>query len=80
MVTRLKVLRAKTGLTLRQTAKEIGIHETFLCRIERGQSYLPPNLRERLAAFYGVKVETICNPQTGWPVLVKPRKPAGEGR
>lgn len=70
MVTALRVYRVKTGKTLRQTAQELGISEIQLCRIERGQSYIPPHLRQRLADFFGVSISEICDETTGWPILV----------
>lgn len=70
MVTNMRLLRVAKGLTLRQAAKGLGMHESWYCRIERGQAYVPPHLREKLAGFYGVPVNEICDPVTGWPVLV----------
>lgn len=70
IVTALRVYRVKTGKTLRQTARELGISEMSLCRIERGQAYVPPGWRQKLADFFGVPVSEICDPATGWPTLI----------
>ncbi|MCG0276604.1 MAG: helix-turn-helix domain-containing protein [Thermosediminibacteraceae bacterium] len=75
MVTALRVYRVKTGKTLRQTAQELGISEIQLCRIERGQSYIPPHLRQKLANFFGVPISEICDEATGWPILVDMEMP-----
>lgn len=75
MVTALRLYRVKTGKTLRQVARELGIPEVGLCRCERGQAYIPPAWRERLAKALGVQVEDICDSETGWPVLVDMEMP-----
>ncbi|WP_041537640.1 helix-turn-helix domain-containing protein [Carboxydothermus hydrogenoformans] len=75
MVTALRVLRVKTGKTLRQIANELRISEIQLCRIERGQSYIPPHLRQKLADFFSVSVSEICDEATGWPILVDMEMP-----
>lgn len=75
MVTNMRILRVKRGLTIRKLAKELGIHECYLTRIERGQAYVPPALREKLVNFFGVDVSEICDPETGWPVLVDMPQP-----
>ncbi|SHF60757.1 Helix-turn-helix domain-containing protein [Desulfofundulus australicus DSM 11792] len=71
MLTCLRVLRMRTGKTLRAFAKEYGFNETVLTRIERGQYYVPPAWREPLANALGCEVKDICDPKTGWPKLVK---------
>jgi|GEM_PF-1380347 len=75
MVTALRLYRVKTGKTLRQVARELGIPEVGLCRVERGQGYIPPAWRQKLASFFGVPVSEICDPTTGWPVLVDMEMP-----
>ncbi len=75
MVTALRVYRVKTGKTLRQVARELGIPEVGLCRVERGQAYIPPAWRAKLADFYAVDISEICDPETGWPVLVDMPQP-----
>ncbi len=75
MVTVLRVYRVKTGKTLRQVARELGIPEVGLCRVERGQAYIPPAWREKLADFLAVPVSEICEEATGWPVLVDMPQP-----
>ena len=70
VVTNLRLLRVRKGLTLRDVSRELGIHDTWLCRIERGQNYIPYHWRHVLADFFGVPVSEICDPETGWPILV----------
>lgn len=71
MVTVLRLRRVKTGKTLRQVARELGISEIGLCRIERGQAYVPPKWRRPLAEVLGVEPEEILDPKTGWPKFVE---------
>lgn len=75
MVTALRLHRVKTGKTLRQMARELGIPEVGLCRVERGQAYIPPAWRQKLADFFGVPVSEICDEETGWPVLINQPMP-----
>lgn len=53
MVTNLRLLRVRKGLTLKDMAAQIGLNETWYCRMERGQNYIPPHLRQKLADFFG---------------------------
>lgn len=76
LVTNLKLLRIQKGLKLKEAAQAIGLHPTWLSRIECGQSWIPPHLREKLANFYGVSPEEICDLETGWPILYNRPKPA----
>lgn len=69
-VTNLRVLRVKTGRSIREFAKILGMPENVLNRIERGQLYVPPKWRRPLAEALGVPEEEICDPRTGWPRLV----------
>ncbi|MDN5331413.1 MAG: helix-turn-helix protein [Tepidanaerobacteraceae bacterium] len=75
MVTNLRILRVKRGLTIRKLAKELEIHECWLNRMELGQSYIPPHLRQKIADFFGVQVSEICDEATGWPILVDMEMP-----
>ncbi len=75
MVTNLRLLRVKTGKTLRQVAQELQIPEVGLCRVERGHAYIPPAWREKLTSYFNVKISEICDPETGWPVLVDMPQP-----
>ena len=70
MVTNLRLLRVRKGLTLKETAVQINLNETWYCRMERGQNYIPPHYRQKLADFFGVPVSEICDEVTGWPVLI----------
>lgn len=75
MVTVLRLLRVKTGDTLRGFARRHGFNEILLTRIELGQSYVPPALRVPLATALGVEIQMILDPTTGWPVLLEKDTP-----
>ena len=70
MVTNLRLLRVRKGLTVRKVATLLGFNESWLNRMERGQNYIPPHLRKKLADFFGVPISEICDEATGWPILV----------
>jgi len=67
----LRICRLKKGKTLRQVARELGVSEVGLCRIEKGQAYIPPAWRKKLINYYDVSPIEIFDPETGWPVLIK---------
>jgi transcriptional regulator with XRE-family HTH domain len=69
MVTKLRIARIKTGLSLRQFARNNGLSETTLSRIERGTQYVPPKWRLALAAALDLAVIEICDDR-GWPSLL----------
>lgn len=75
MVTNLRILRVCKGLTVRKVAGQLGVNETWYCRMERGQNYIPPHYRQKLAEFFGVPVSEICDEVTGWPILVDMEMP-----
>lgn len=75
MVTNLRILRTRKGLTIREVSQKLNIPETELCRIERGLAYVPPKWRGKLADFYGVPISEICDEATGWPILVDMEMP-----
>ncbi|KXG76615.1 hypothetical protein AN618_15080 [Fervidicola ferrireducens] len=75
MVSNLRLLRTRKGLTIREVSKMLGIPETELCRIEKGQAYIPPKWRPKIADFFGVPISEICDITTGWPVLVDMEMP-----
>ncbi|MGB9813474.1 MAG: helix-turn-helix domain-containing protein [Thermovenabulum sp.] len=70
MVTALRILRVKRDLTIKELSQKVGVNTTWYCRMERGQSYIPPHLRQKLADFFGVQISEICDPKTGWPILI----------
>ena len=49
---RLKVLRLRAGLTIRQTAEAVGICRHTLMNYESGRSEVNPEVRERLVRLY----------------------------
>jgi len=67
VVTALRVYRVATGDTIKEFARKHGLSEVMLSRMERGHYYIPSTWRQRLADSLGVRVEDICDPQTGWP-------------
>ena len=75
MVTNLRLLRVHKGLTIRKVATQLGFNESWYCRMERGQNYIPPHYRQKLADFFGVPISEICDEITGWPILVDMKMP-----
>lgn len=67
-VTRLRVARVRTGLNLRQFARDYGLSEARLCKVERGIEYIPPAWREVLAKALGVSVQDLID-ERGFPKL-----------
>ena len=74
MLTVLRLERLKKGKQLREVAREIGIPEVSLSRIENGQGYVPPAYRERLANYYGLAPYELWN-EFGWPLIVAEEQP-----
>ncbi len=52
---RLKVLRLRAGLTIRQAAEAVGICRHTLMNYESGRSEVKPEVRERLTKLYSVR-------------------------
>lgn len=52
---RLKMLRLRAGLTIRQAAEAVGICRHTLMNYERGRSEVKPEVRERLTKLYSVR-------------------------
>lgn len=74
MLTVLKFERLKRGKQLREVARQIGMPEVSLCRVESGQGYVPPAYRERLAEFYELPPDQLWN-EYGWPLIVADEQP-----
>lgn len=74
MLSVLKLERLKKGKRRREVARELGIPEVALCRVENGQAYVPPGWRSRLADYYGVSPSELWN-EYGWPLIVVDRLP-----
>ena len=70
MITALRLARTKTGKTMRHFAREHGFAETALCRIERGQAYIPEKWRQRLASSLQIGIDELCD-ERGWPRFIK---------
>jgi len=79
MLTVLRLERLKKGKQLREVAREIGIPEVSLSRIENGQGYVPPAYRERLATYYGLPPGELWN-EYGWPLIVAEQQPTMAGK
>lgn len=73
-VTRLRVFRVQSGLSIKDFANKHGLSAQMLNRMELGQAYIPPHWRERLADALGVSVSDICDPQSGWPKQYEPEQ------
>jgi ribosome-binding protein aMBF1 (putative translation factor) len=71
MVTVIRLARVKAGLSLRDFARKHKFPESAFCRVERGQAYVPPNWRKRLAKALGLSIEEICDLTTGWPKIIR---------
>jgi hypothetical protein len=71
MITAIRLARVKTGSSLRDFAKKNRFPESAYCRVERGQAYVPPNWRKRLAKALGLSIEEICDLATGWPKILR---------
>lgn len=69
MITKARLERLKMGLTMREFARQVGIHEDQLGRVERGQAYIPPAWRNKLAKALDVSEDALCSAD-GWPKKV----------
>jgi len=63
--TRLRVLRAERGLTLRAAAKLTGVAKETLSALERGQRHPHDPTLAKIAKGYGVPVEELLNREEG---------------
>ncbi len=68
MVTTLRLLRIKTGMTQQDFAKQHGLNVSVLSRLERGREYIPPTWRAVLTEVLGVSERDICD-ERGFPKL-----------
>ena len=68
MVTAMKVLSIRKGITIREVARNAEMDEGTLYNFSKGKSILPERNRERVAQVLGVPVSSICD-GNGWPVL-----------
>jgi transcriptional regulator with XRE-family HTH domain len=59
LATRLRVLRAERGLTIRQVAEKSGVDKVTISRIERGERHPYDTTLAKLARAYGVPVEEL---------------------
>jgi DNA-binding XRE family transcriptional regulator len=60
--TRLFAARKKRKLTLKKAAKEFGISDVHLSRLEHGVGDVPLRLARRIANFYGYQIEYLWVP------------------
>lgn len=67
-VTALRIARVRTGLNLRAFAREQGLPEARLCKVERGIEYVPPAWRPLLAKALGVTEQDLVD-ERGFPKL-----------
>jgi|SRR5215217_274678 len=72
LATRLRVLRAERGLTVRQVAALSGVAKETISQIERGERHPYDRTLAKLAQAYGVPVEELL----GEPVLTGPKAKA----
>lgn len=55
----LRELRESRGASLRSTAESLQVAPSYLSRLERGERSYTPELRERIARYYGVKEDYL---------------------
>src|SRR5215218_9695588 len=72
--TRLRVLRAERGLTLRDAEHQTGVDKDTLSKIERGVRHPHDVTLAKIAKGYGVPVEDLLEE----PVLAGPKAEASE--
>jgi transcriptional regulator with XRE-family HTH domain len=72
LATRLRVLRAERGLTVRQVAELSGVAKETISQVERGERHPYDRTLARLARAYGVPVEELLEE----PVLTGPKADA----
>lgn len=71
-MTAIRLLRVRTGQTMRAFAQAHDLNEQTLCAIERGQMYVPPAMRQVLPQALNVPAKRLFDPETGWPKIVPP--------
>jgi transcriptional regulator with XRE-family HTH domain len=60
---RLRRERIKAGLNRRELAAAVGIHKTYMGRLERGLGSASPRLLKRFAEFFGCAIEDLMPPE-----------------
>ncbi len=63
----LRSLRRAQGRSLRLAAEEMGLAASHLSRLERGERGCTPQVRDRLAAYYGVPADVLTLAEGGLP-------------
>lgn len=61
-LTKLEFLRRQRGLTQTKLGFAIGVNPNLISQIERGWRKPYPKLLQSLAAYFGISVEEIANP------------------
>jgi len=61
-MTKVEFLRRQKGLSQTQLGFAIGINPNLISQIERGWRKPYPKLLQSLAAYFGVPIEEIANP------------------
>lgn len=69
-LTKIRLIRIKGEKTIREIAKEIGMSETELIKIDNGRMWVPTKWRSPLANALGITADEIIDPATGLPVFV----------
>ena len=59
---KIKELRKKSGLSLTEAARELGVSKSYLSMIESGQRSLNKNRAIQIAYVYGVQIEDVFSP------------------
>lgn len=59
---RLQRHRLRSGLNRTELADRIGIHKTYMGRLERGLASASPRLLKRFANFFGCEIDDLLPP------------------
>lgn len=57
----IKILRIKKGLKQKQLASKVGIHNSYMCKIELGRVDIGISLLEKIAYALGDEIGTFYN-------------------
>lgn len=60
---RLRRRRIQAGLNKTELANQIGIHKTYMGRLEQGLGSASPRLLRRFADFFGCEIDDLLPPE-----------------
>src|ERR1043165_9920857 len=76
---RLKDLRLKAGLTLRETARKIGVSPSFVSQIENGKSQPSVATLYTFARLLDVSIDELFDPRSERARPARARRPSPDG-